>query len=63
MRLAGRLLFGAITPATPLQLESCMPENGVIFSDGIESDFIAFNAGCIASINIATTRGQLIVER
>lgn len=55
-------VFGAITPTTPLQLESCMPENGVIFSDGIESDFIEFNAGCIASINIAGTRGQLIVE-
>lgn len=55
------LVFGAITPETPLRLESQMPENGVIFSDGIESDFLAFNSGTVATISLAKTQGQLIV--
>lgn len=55
------LVFGAITPGTPLRLESQMPENGVIFSDGIEADFLAFNSGTVAIINLAATQGQLIV--
>jgi len=37
-----------------------MPENGVIFSDGIESDFIEFNAGCHVTISIAKTQGCLV---
>ena len=54
------LVFGAITPRTPLELESQMPENGVIFSDGIESDYLAFNSGTVATINLAATQGQLV---
>ncbi|ATG18229.1 sugar kinase [Providencia alcalifaciens] len=54
------LVFGTIEPNTPLQLESLMPENGVIFSDGLEEDYLNFNAGCIASIGIAETQGLLI---
>lgn len=55
------LVFGAITLDTPLRLESQMPENGVIFSDGIEADYLAFNSGTLATIGIASTQGQLIV--
>ncbi len=47
------LTFGTIEPDSPLQLGSLMPENGVIFSDGIEDDYLQFNAGCIAHIGIA----------
>ena len=60
-RMTGtELVFGTIEQTTPLQLESLMPENGVIFSDGIEDDYLHFNAGCIASIGIAETQGLLI---
>ena len=55
------LVFGAITPETPLLLESGMPENGVIFSDGIESDYLNFNTGAVVTVNLAKTQGQLIV--
>lgn len=55
-----RLVFGTIDDTAPLQLESLMPENGVIFSDGIESDFLHFNAGCIVTIGTAKTEGRLI---
>jgi hypothetical protein len=37
-----------------------MPENGVIFSDGIESDFLEFNSGVTATVSIAERAGVLI---
>ena len=42
-----------------MKLVSQMPENGVIFSDGIESDFLEFNSGTQAVINVAEKRGVL----
>jgi len=54
------LVFGEITPNRPLKLESYMPENGVIFSDGIEQDFLTFNSGCILSIGLADYQGALV---
>lgn len=55
------LAFGRIARGEQLQLRSLMPENGTIFSDGIESDCLAFNAGTQATIAIAGKRGKLIV--
>lgn len=55
------LVFGAITKRQPLTLVSHMPENGVIFSDGIEADFLDFNAGTVAAIGIAGRSGRLVV--
>jgi NAD kinase len=54
------IAFGQITPAAPLVLESQMPEGGVIFSDGIESDFVRFNAGARATIRVAAKQGRLV---
>ena len=42
---------------TPLNLESRMAGNGVIFSDGIEKDFLEFNSGTQAVIGIAERKG------
>src|SRR5207253_2059271 len=47
------LVFGRITNQTPLVLQSQTAENGVIFSDGIEKDFLEFNSGTEAVIGIA----------
>lgn len=58
---AANLVFGRISPGRPLQLVSQMAENGVIFSDGIEQDFLAFNAGTRALIELADKRGRLMV--
>ncbi|MFE8070134.1 hypothetical protein QQM79_03665 [Marinobacteraceae bacterium S3BR75-40.1] len=55
-----RLIFGRVDEDNPLTLESMMPENGVIFSDGIEQDYLQFNSGCIAKVGMAETQGQLI---
>ena len=55
------LVFGRITTDQPMTLVSQMPENGVIFSDGIESDFLQFNSGVQATIGIADKRGHVVV--
>jgi len=39
------LVYGKIERDIPLQIFSNMPEGGVIFGDGIEADYIEFNAG------------------
>ena len=57
------LVFGEITQEKWLEIESMMPENGVIFSDGIENDSIAFNSGTIARIGLSKKRGQLVWKR
>lgn len=55
------LVYGDITAAAPLRLVSLMPEGGVIFSDGIENDFLAFGAGTTATIEVAAKQGRLVV--
>ena len=37
-----------------------MPSNGVIFSDGIESDFLNFNSGSIVSIGTAKEKAKIV---
>ncbi len=56
-----KLVFGKVTQQQPLVLESLMGENGVIFSDGIEHDFLEFNSGARATITLAGRRGRLVV--
>lgn len=55
------LVFGKVTTRKPLIVVSLMPENGVIFSDGIESDFINFNSGLEAKVTIAEKTGHLVI--
>ena len=54
------MVCGKIATA-PLRVTSHMPEHGVIFSDGVEQDFLHFNAGIEATISVAEKRGYLIV--
>lgn len=55
-----KLTTGFITRQQQLQLESSMPKEGVIFSDGVMDDFIAFNSGAIATIGIAEEKAILV---
>jgi hypothetical protein len=55
------LVYGHITPETPLRIRSRMAEGGVIFSDGMEADFLRFTAGMEALITIAPQQGWLVV--
>ena len=55
------IVFGRVTTHQPLTLTSQMPENGVIFSDGIEADFLEFRSGSRAVIMPADRQGCLVV--
>jgi len=54
------LVAGRVQANTPLLIESRMPAGGVIFSDGIETDFLKFNAGAIATIGPAPEQAWLV---
>lgn len=54
------IVAGRITRDAPLVIESQMGEGGVIFSDGVESDFLEFNSGTKAAITLAGRQGVLI---
>lgn len=56
------LVFGEVTRDRPLKLRSLMSENGVLFSDGIESDFLEFNSGAEVEVTIAPAKGVLVVR-
>ena len=58
---SANLVFGTITNNQPMILVSAMPENGVIFSDGIEADFLEFNSGTRATISVAEKKGYLVL--
>lgn len=55
------LVFGQVGHQQMLGLLSLMPENGVVFSDGIEADFLAFNSGTEVRIAVAERQGMLVV--
>lgn len=59
---SANLVFGQIYSGEKLIIESNMPENGVIFSDGIQQDFLDFNSGTIAEIGVADKKGNLVVK-
>jgi hypothetical protein len=54
--VAGEILKGEV-----MTLESFMPNNGVIFSDGVQADFLQFNSGAIAEIGVAKEKAILVV--
>lgn len=54
------LVFGRIRPGENLELISEMPQNGIIFSDGIESDFLEFNSSAVATIGLAEKKVVLL---
>jgi len=55
------IVIGRIARADRMTIASQMPENGVIFSDGIESDYLEFNSGTLATIGVAEKQGLLTV--
>ena len=54
------IVQGKITAGNPLKITSNMPEQGVIFSDGIEDDYIEFTAGKTAVITPADKKAYLV---
>lgn len=54
------IVFGKVDKKNKLMITSGMSENGVIFSDGIEEDFLTFNSGTIATISVSQKAGNLV---
>lgn len=54
------LVYGEIDPDEPLVVESHMADNGVIFSDGVEVDYLPFNTGATATIALAAQKAVLL---
>lgn len=57
------LVYGVITKDQPLIVRSLMADNGVIFSDGVEADYLAFNAGIIATIQVSARKAILVASQ
>lgn len=55
------LVAGWLDETQQMIVESMMPEGGVIFSDGVESDFLVFNSGTVAKIGVSQQRAQLVI--
>ncbi len=62
IRTQADISVGLINNQKHLRIESLMPTGGIIFSDGIESDFLQFNSGTIATIGIAKETANLIIQ-
>ncbi|MCI0476309.1 MAG: hypothetical protein L0Y55_08680, partial [Anaerolineales bacterium] len=58
---SAQMIFGRIEKNQTLDLVSEMPQNGAIFSDGIEADYLEFNSGALARIGLAEKKVNLIV--
>ncbi|HEV7238737.1 MAG TPA: NAD+ kinase [Thermoanaerobaculia bacterium] len=54
------IVAGRLGEGEAIELESHMPTHGVIFSDGIEADFLHFNSGAIAHVSLAAVSAQLV---
>jgi len=56
------IVMGMLGAGEELSLQSLMPSGGVIFSDGMEADFLHFNSGSSAKIYAAAQRAQLVAR-
>ena len=57
---AAGIVWGNVRAGEKLEVVSQMPQNGVIFSDGVEADYLAFDSGMVASISVADERARLV---
>ena len=55
------LVAGFLDEGSELVIGSQMPTSGVIFSDGVESDYLEFGSGTIARFTVAKQRARLVV--
>jgi len=55
------LVIGRIAQGERMRVVSEMPGNGVVFSDGVEADYLEFNSGTEATIGVAEKQGLLVV--
>lgn len=63
IRTQTEITLGTISQKAYLKVESLMPSNGIIFSDGIEADFLSFNSGASVTIGLAPETAQLVIKQ
>jgi hypothetical protein len=56
------LVAGLLNEGSELVIGSQMPTSGVIFSDGVETDYLEFNSGSIARFTVSKQRARLVVR-
>ena len=56
------MVHGAFNNELPLKITSRMARNGIIFSDGVEADYLEFNSGEELTITTASQKAHLIVK-
>lgn len=62
IRTQTEICGGKLKKGNKLILESLMPNNGFIFSDGIEQDFLQFNSGAMAEIKLSDEEAVLVTN-
>lgn len=55
------IVYGEFGRNSPLHVLSRMPSGGVVFSDGMEDDYLAFPSGVEAVVTLAERKGRLVV--
>ena len=60
-RTGAGIVLGTIENGGRLRITSRMPDGGIIFSDGIFDDALAFNSGAIAEIGVSGRKATLVV--
>jgi NAD kinase len=55
------IVHGVFSDDDPLRITSQMANNGVVFSDGVEADYLEFNSGAELTLSTAPKRALLIV--
>jgi hypothetical protein len=54
------IVWGEVRARETLEVTSQMPQDGVIFSDGVEADYLSFDSGAVASISVAQEKARLV---
>lgn len=62
IRTQTEICGGELKKGNKLIVESLMPNNGFIFSDGIEQDFLQFNSGATAEIKLSDEEAVLVTN-
>lgn len=61
VRTGAGIVLGTIGKGERLRITSRMPEGGIIFSDGIFEDSVAFNSGAIAEVGVSRRKAKLVI--
>jgi hypothetical protein len=59
---AASIVAGLVGEGEEVVFESLMPSGGVVFSDGMESDFVEFGSGATARVRAAEQQARLVIE-